>query len=358
MGHDSNAPAEFILPYPRTAMDLLNIRNPPAFGGMDMGFFTYCYSCFWTLHAYRNTFHASHLCYPRGSKMVVLIPNFLAKMASAYLMDKCIWYPLTLAIGSLALAFAALNWKMPFEAPRQHNNGHFVVRTLRTRFSTLRVLFTSPKVFFLILTFSFTNVFGQLMSGSTLLQVLTRKFGMSLKDASKIQSLSNLVNLPPLALIYLFPTGWDNLNVCCFCASCSMVGLLLMGIAQSWEVVMVGFVFCAAGQGFRMAARSELSLTKNIQREDISSLYILIFYIDMIGGGFFNAWALARAFNESLDDGGFFLGLPLFVAVAEWYIVLLIVTTIKIVPHQRLNGTGFGARESFAHLNDPYLNSM
>lgn len=131
-----------------------------------------------------------------------------------------------------------------------------------------------------------------------------------------------------------------------------MVGLLLIGVAQSWIVVILGktrflylclliltllsgFVFCAAGQGFRMAARSELSLTKNINKGDISRLYIIIFYMDMVGGGLFNAWVLARSFNEGLDHGGVSLGLPLFVAEAEWCIVALIVVIIKCLRNQQ-----------------------
>ncbi|PVH76935.1 hypothetical protein DL98DRAFT_639652 [Cadophora sp. DSE1049] len=222
-------------------------------------------------------------------QMVVLVPNFLAKMASAYLMDKCIWYPLALGIGSLTLAIAALFWDMPIEpSGQQTTKGQFNLTTVRTQFGrTLRVFFTSGTIFFLIITFSFTNVFGQLMSGSTLLQVLTRKFGMSLKDAR--------------------------------------------------------FIFCAAGQGFRMAARSELSLTKNIPKENINKLYILIFYMDMIGGGLFNSWVLARSFNEGLDHGGLSLGLPLYIAVAEWSIVALIVITAKGVQLYKSNGTGGAA---------------
>ncbi|KAH6693362.1 hypothetical protein BKA61DRAFT_714311 [Leptodontidium sp. MPI-SDFR-AT-0119] len=270
-------------------------------------------------------------------QMVVLVPDFLAKGISASLMDRCIWYPLVLGLASSTFAVVALFWHMPIEPTEQQTTeDHPKPISILTQFVvTLKVLFSSPTNFFLIMTFSFTNIFGQLMSGSTLLQVLTRKFGMSLKYASVLQSSSNLVNLPPLAVMYFFPKDWDTLNVCCFCAACMMVGLLLIGVAQSWIVVILGFVFCAAGQGFRMAARSELSLTKNINKGDISRLYIIIFYMDMVGGGLFNAWVLARSFNEGLDHGGVSLGLPLFVAVAEWCIVALIVVIIKCLRNQQ-----------------------
>ena len=107
------------------------------------------------------------------------------------------------------------------------------------------------------------------------------------------------------------------------------------GISRHLLTSKSGFLFCAAGQGFRMAARSELSLAKNVLNENISHLYILIFYMDMIGGGLFNAWILARTFNEGLDQGGASIGLPIFVAVAEWCIVALIVITAKGIQLQK-----------------------
>ncbi|KAH7327524.1 hypothetical protein BKA65DRAFT_510749 [Rhexocercosporidium sp. MPI-PUGE-AT-0058] len=266
-------------------------------------------------------------------QMVVLVPDFLAKQSAAFLMERGIWLPLALGIACLTLAIVALFWNMPTEPAGEQTTGSALKpANIRTQFVlTVQVLLLSPAIFFLIMTFSFTNVFGQLMSGSTLLQVLKRKFGMSLGDASVIQSFSNLVSLPPLAVMYFFLRGWDTLHVCCVCAACMMIGLLLIGVAQSWIFVIAGFIFCATGQGFRMAARSELSLTKNVPKEDLPRLYILIFYMDMVGGGLFNAWVLAHAFNEGLDDGGMSLGLPLFVAVAEWFIVALIAISIQFL---------------------------
>ncbi|KAG4444116.1 hypothetical protein IFR05_000345 [Cadophora sp. M221] len=148
-------------------------------------------------------------------QMVVLVPDFLAKGISASLMDRCIWYPLFLGLLCSTVAVVALFWHMPIEPVEpQPNEIHPKSTSILEQFMvTLKLFFFTPTNFFLILTFSFTNVFGQLMSGSTLLQVLTRKFGMSLKYASVLQSLSNLVNLPPLAVMYYFPKHWDTLNL-------------------------------------------------------------------------------------------------------------------------------------------------
>tara|TARA_R110002060_G_scaffold37511_1_gene48634 strand:+ start:404 stop:724 length:321 start_codon:yes stop_codon:yes gene_type:complete len=106
-----------------------------------------------------------------------------------------------------------------------------------------------------------------------------------------------------------------------------------------------------------MAARSELSLAKNVPNESISHLYILIFYMDMIGGGLFNAWILARTFNEGLDHGGALIGLPLFVAVAEWYIVALIVVTAKGVQLQKSKVMS-GAARTPSLMDHSYLMFM
>lgn len=55
-----------------------------------------------------------------------------------------------------------------------------------------------------------------------------------------MQSWSNLASLLPLTLMCYFPRNWDNLIICCSCAVCSMIGLLLIGLAKHWIIVIAG----------------------------------------------------------------------------------------------------------------------
>ena len=117
---------------------------------------------------------------------IVLVPDFLAKRISANLMNQTIWLPLALSIGSLILSILVVFWSAPTESTGQQSADYQLdLASVASQFCrSLRVLFTSRMIFFLIITFSFTNVFGQLMSGSIMLQVLKKKFGTEIPKVS------------------------------------------------------------------------------------------------------------------------------------------------------------------------------
>jgi len=101
-------------------------------------------------------------------------------------MNETIWLPLTLSIVSLMLAILVVFWIVPAESTGQQSTDYQLdLASVASQFCrTLRVLFKSRMIFFLIITFSFTNVFGQLMSGSIMLQVLKKKFGTEIPKVS------------------------------------------------------------------------------------------------------------------------------------------------------------------------------
>ncbi len=78
-----------------------------------------------------------------------------------------------------------------------------------------------------------------------------------------------------------------------------------------------------------MAIRS--TLTSMIDRSEagsITGLYIIFYYIDLVGGAFVN-FVLALTFSAGLQWGGQWTGLPLFFAAGMWFGVTAIVLFVK-----------------------------